>query len=130
MKRSILSLILVATLAVSSGSIGEANRLPNAIEPPAGKPPAVTTQPIRMVNSNAPIQSWKRGIGTNALSGADFRVLAPGVSWYYNWGATPLVKPPDVAMDYLPIAWNDDPDEQITEPVRAGLCRSCADILH
>jgi hypothetical protein len=60
----------------------------------------------RIVNCDAPVQSRKRGIGVNSLSDLDFRVLAPGVSWYYNWGATPLAKPSDVAMDFLPMAWN------------------------
>jgi hypothetical protein len=61
---------------------------------------------IQIVNCDAVIQSRKRGTGVNSLSDADFRALAPGVSWYYNWGATPLAKPPDVQMDYLPMAWN------------------------
>jgi fibronectin type 3 domain-containing protein len=61
---------------------------------------------IQIVNCDAPIQSRKRGLGVNSLSDLDFRALAPGVSWYYNWGATPLVKPADVAMDFIPMAWN------------------------
>ena len=61
---------------------------------------------IRIVNCDAPVQSRKRGIGVNTLSDTDFRALAPGVSWYYNWGATPLAKPADVTMDFLPMAWN------------------------
>src|SRR5258708_5245495 len=61
---------------------------------------------IRIVNCTDPVQSRKRGIPANSLSAADFRILAPGVSWYYNWGATPLAKPADVTMDFLPMAWN------------------------
>jgi hypothetical protein len=61
---------------------------------------------IQIVNCDAPVQSRKRGIGVNSMSDADFRALAPEVSWYYNWGATPPAKPADVAMDFLPMAWN------------------------
>jgi hypothetical protein len=61
---------------------------------------------IQIVNCDASVQSRKRGIGVNSMSDADFRALAPGVSWYYNWGATPLAKPAEVAMDFLPMAWN------------------------
>jgi hypothetical protein len=60
----------------------------------------------QIVNCDAPVQSRKRGLGVSSLSDADFRALAPGVSWYYNWGATPLAKPADVVMDFLPMAWN------------------------
>ena len=65
----------------------------------------VLAQP-QIVNCDAQVQSRKRGLGVNSLSDADFRALAPGVSWYYNWGATPLAKPADVTMDFLPMAWN------------------------
>src|SRR5215471_1973045 len=61
---------------------------------------------IRIVNCDAPAPSRKRGIGVNTMSDLDFRAVAPGVSWYYNWGATPLAKPADVTMDFLPMAWN------------------------
>ncbi len=66
---------------------------------------SVLAQP-QIVNCDAQVQSRKRGLGVNSLSDADFRALAPGVSWYYNWGATPLAKPADVVMDFLPMAWN------------------------
>jgi len=62
----------------------------------------------QIVSCDAPVQSRKRGLGASSLSDPDFRALAPGVSWYYNWGATPLAKPADVTMDFLPMAWNGD----------------------
>ncbi len=67
---------------------------------------------IQIVNCADPVQSRKRGIPANSLSAADFRILAPGISWYYNWGATPLSKPADVTMDFLPMAWNGSPGFQ------------------
>lgn len=67
----------------------------------------------QIVNCDAQVQSRKRGLGVNSLSDADFRALAPGVSWYYNWGASPLAKPADVVMDFLPMAWNGNSSFQI-----------------
>ncbi len=61
---------------------------------------------IQIVNCTDPVQSRKRGLAANSLSAADFQALAPGVSWYYTWGATPLAKPADVTMDFIPMAWN------------------------
>jgi hypothetical protein len=61
---------------------------------------------VQIVSCDAPVQSRKRGLGVNTMSAADFQSLAPGVSWYYNWGATPLTMPSGVAMDFLPMAWN------------------------
>jgi hypothetical protein len=62
---------------------------------------------ITIVQCDAPVQSRKRGIGVNSLSAADFTALAPGVSWYYNWGIAPLsTKPAGVVMDYVPMVWN------------------------
>jgi len=40
----------------------------------------------RIVNCDAPVQSRKHGIGVNTMSAADFQALAPGVSWFYDWG--------------------------------------------
>ncbi|HVU27599.1 MAG TPA: glycosyl hydrolase [Verrucomicrobiae bacterium] len=77
---------------------------------------------IQIVNCDAPVQSRKRGIACNALSSADFEALAPGVSWYYNWGATPLTKPADVTMDFIPMAWNGNSSfqTQISSYLAAG----------
>ena len=67
---------------------------------------------IQIVNCDAQVQSRKRGIAVNSMSAADFEAVAPGVSWYYNWGATPLTLPGDVTMDFIPMAWNGDPGFQ------------------
>ena len=61
---------------------------------------------IQIVNCDAPVQSRKRGIACNTMSAADFEAIAPGVSWYYNWGATPLTVPADVNIQFIPMAWN------------------------
>ena len=58
----------------------------------------------QIVSCDAQVQSRKRGLAVNSMSAADFEAIAPGVSWYYNWGATPLTLPGDVTMDFLPMA--------------------------
>ena len=60
----------------------------------------------RIVNCDAPVQSRKRGIGVNTMSAADFRALAPGVSWFYDWGVNNWSVPSDAAISYLPMVWN------------------------
>jgi hypothetical protein len=71
----------------------------------------------RSVPAEAAVQSAKRGLavqgndypflpGTStpmSLTISDLEVLAPGVSWYYNWGARQTVFHP--AMEFLPMAW-------------------------
>jgi hypothetical protein len=65
---------------------------------------------IRVVDCDAPVQSHKRGICANKLGDADFTALAPGVSWWYNWYFEPSSKPPaGVHIDFLPMAWGDNP---------------------
>src|SRR5215475_12430882 len=61
---------------------------------------------IQIVNCNAQIQSPKRGIPVNTMSAADFQAVAPGVSWYYDWGTTPLTVPNGVAIKFVPMVWN------------------------
>ena len=66
---------------------------------------------LRIVGCDDPVQSHKRGICANHLEQADFRALAPGVSWYYNWHYETDDKPPGgVPMDYIPMAWGDRPE--------------------
>jgi hypothetical protein len=64
---------------------------------------------IRIVNADAKVQSRKRGVGMNALSADDFQALAPGVSWYYNWGNNPgsYVPPAGTAMTFYPMVWGN-----------------------
>jgi hypothetical protein len=61
---------------------------------------------IQIVNCDAQIQSAKRGIPVNTMSAADFQAVAPGVSWYYNWGTTPLTVPNGVPIEFIPMVWN------------------------
>ncbi len=59
-----------------------------------------------IVNCDAPVQSQKRGLGVGTMSAADFQAIAPGVSWYYDWGSTPQTVPAGVPIQFLPMCWN------------------------
>lgn len=66
----------------------------------------------RVVNSNATVPSAKRGVAVatpgndrNSLSPTDFRALANGISWYYNWGILPLNQPSDLSISYVPMVY-------------------------
>lgn len=70
-----------------------------------------STPAIRIVACDDKVQSHKRGICENHLDEADFRAFAPGVSWYYNWHYETQDKPPsDVSMEFIPMAWGNQPD--------------------
>ena len=63
---------------------------------------------VQIVNCNAQVQSRKRGIAVNSnMSAADFQALAPGVSWFYDWGINNWTVPSGVAMSYIPMVWSD-----------------------
>ena len=68
---------------------------------------------IRIFNCDQQIQSRKRGVGANRLEPADFRALAPGVSWYYNWHFEPAgagTPPQGVPLHFIPMVWGDRPE--------------------
>lgn len=77
---------------------------------------------IQIVNCNAQVQSPKRGIACNTMSAADFEAVAPGVSWYYNWDATPLTVPAGANIEFIPMAWNGSSgyQTQISSYLAAG----------
>ncbi len=64
-------------------------------------------------------RSEKRGIGwdekTLAIGSKAIKLMSPGVSWIYNWGATPKNEPAELAeggeMLFMPMAWNGNFDE-------------------
>ncbi len=56
-------------------------------------------------------KSAKRGAAYDLASPADLQALAPGVSWWYNWGSAPNPAVPSgyrtaYQMDYYPMLWN------------------------
>jgi hypothetical protein len=77
---------------------------------------------IQIVNCDAQIQSHKRGIPVNTMSAADFEAVAPGVSWFYDWGVNNWTVPTNVSMTYIPMAWNGNSGFQtaLTSYLAAG----------
>lgn len=67
-------------------------------------------QPIRVFGMSDPVQSHKRGICANMLQPDDFRALAPGVSWYYNWHFKGPAAPDGVTLEFIPMVWGDTPN--------------------
>jgi Glycosyl hydrolase catalytic core len=62
-------------------------------------------------NNDIPPKSAKRGIAYDLADSADFAALAPGVSWWYNWGPNPNGAAPSdymtrFNMEYDPMLWN------------------------
>lgn len=78
---------------------------------------------LLVVSSNSALaqqRSAKRGMcwdeKTQPMTDAPIRKMAPGVSWYYNWGVAPTGNPTmigtgDNQMAFLPMCWNASFDE-------------------
>jgi hypothetical protein len=49
----------------------------------------------------------KRGVCAQKLSAEDFRALAPGVSWWYNWHFEPDAEVPEGGPEFVPMLWSD-----------------------
>ena len=68
-----------------------------------------------------PARSAKRGVSENSFSNADeVRALAPGVSWYYNWGVSASTSVSSVAgpesdklVEYVPMWWGGNSNETL-----------------
>ena len=65
-------------------------------------------------------KSAKRGIAYDLADPLDFQALAPGVSWWYNWGSQPNKQVPadyvaQYGLDYYPMLWNGTYDSNAVE---------------
>ncbi len=65
-------------------------------------------------------KSAKRGIAYHLSNGQDMSALAPGVSWWYNWGSTPDSAVPynynsAYGMTYYPMLWDGNFDKANVE---------------
>ncbi|WP_341675906.1 glycosyl hydrolase [Niveibacterium sp. SC-1] len=83
---------------------------------PVATTPTGTTDPDNTAVGSTPKKSAKRGIAYDLAAAADFSALAPGVSWWYDWGLKPnTAAPADAhsryAMDFLPMLWNGSFDD-------------------
>ncbi|WP_170170282.1 glycosyl hydrolase [Hymenobacter perfusus] len=57
----------------------------------------------------AQTKSLKRGVAYGYHSAADMQVLAPGISWWYNWASQPDAGVagvyPSLGVEYVPMQW-------------------------
>jgi hypothetical protein len=64
--------------------------------------------------AQAQTKSSKRGLAYDIKSVADLNVLAPGLSWWYNWSPAPnaavVSTYPGLGLDFVPMQWNKDLD--------------------
>jgi hypothetical protein len=87
-----------------------------AAGPGAGTP--ATGNPVSAPPTDAPApaaKSAKRGVAYDLADPADLAVLAPGVSWWYDWGLRPNATVPTdfrtrYGMDFHPMLWNGNFD--------------------
>jgi len=98
------------TAAMSTAFAFEAGTFNNASAVGDAKGITTGTGGIRIVNCDQKVASRKRGVCINQMSAADFKALAPGVSWYYNWSSHPGDKPAGVDMEFIPMAWGNHAD--------------------
>ena len=84
--------------------------------PPVTEPAPATPEPVPDTAPATPViaKSAKRGIAYDLASAADLQALAPGVSWFYNWGTAPNsnlsidVLKSTYQMDYFPMLWDEN----------------------
>jgi len=95
---------------------------PTPTPAPAPTPsPAPTPTPTPPPPAPTPAtKSAKRGVAYDLASTADLQAIAPGVSWWYNWGTRPnnglgSSAASQSGMDYLPMLWNDNFDATAIE---------------
>jgi len=77
-----------------------------------GDTASVPAAPSTPSTPATPVKSAKRGIAYNLATAEDLQALAPGVSWWYDWGQKPNTgMPTDYAqrygMDFVPMLWRD-----------------------
>ena len=74
----------------------------------------------------SPAKSAKRGIAFDLASAADYAALAPGVSWWYDWGDQPHGGTVQdlhsrFGMDFIPMLWNQNfNDAQVVQMLQAN----------
>ena len=128
-RRELLWLIAASTGVAACGGGSSSSATPVATTPAGGTPTTPVTTPVTIPVADpvtppvttpvadpvttpvAIAKSAKRGIAYDLASAADFKALAPGVSWWYNWGTKPKIDASVAAlkatyqMDYFPMLW-------------------------
>ncbi|HEV7300882.1 MAG TPA: cellulase family glycosylhydrolase [Tepidisphaeraceae bacterium] len=99
----------IATVARRSRRSAAMLLLAMIVATPAIAQDAQKASAERIVDCEATVQSHKRGLCANQLSADDFREIAPGVSWWYNWHYSPSDLPPQgVNVEFVPMVWGGD----------------------
>jgi hypothetical protein len=135
-----LSLLLASTSAACGTAVvltasdapaaSDANVLATAAQSDA--PPAVAPTPDpNTAAAPTPSVSCKRGLSyggqvKQAFSVADLRAAAPGITWWYDWGAAPnnaavAAAAPGLGIDFVPMLFNAGFDAaQVESVIPAG----------
>ena len=72
---------------------------------------AVLPESVATPAADVTARSAKRGVCANHLSDKDFRAVAPGVSWFYNWyHQTGDSAPAELGLAFLPMVWGNGPE--------------------
>ena len=102
--------------APASNPAGAGGTIPPSSDPSSAVNPA---NPGGLANTPPPSaftgKSAKRGIAYDLANPLDLAVLAPGVSWWYNWSLQPNAQVPgdyhaQYQMDFYPMLWNGNYD--------------------
>jgi hypothetical protein len=105
---------VTTTPATGSTTVPVTTPVTTPVTEPA--PTTPVTEPVAEPVPSVIAKSAKRGIAYDLTSAADFKALAPGVSWFYNWGTKPGINQSVAAlqstyqMDYFPMIWNANND--------------------
>lgn len=58
-----------------------------------------------LIAGSAGAASYKRGVCVNGFNESQMALLAPGVTWYYNWAVSHNLPSAD-GIDFVPMAWS------------------------
>jgi hypothetical protein len=100
---------LVACGGGAGGSTPAPGAPSGAPSPPSPPPPAPPALPSGGAGGS---KSAKRGIAYDLATEQDLAALAPGVSWWYDWGLRPNAGVPSdhaarYGVDFIPMLWRE-----------------------
>lgn len=103
-----------AGTAAIAGAANAGGNAPASSAPDSSNP---TAQPSSGSSVASPSKSTKRGVAYDIATEQDMAALAPGVSWWYDWGLRPNGGAPSdhttrFGMDFVPMLWGDFDDAQ------------------
>ncbi len=111
-------LTMIASLSGCGGGGSDAGGANNVAQGsgggnPSNTPSAPPSAPDGASGTPASAKNAKRGIAFDLASPADIAAVSTGVSWWYNWSATPNPSVPSdyqtrYGMDFIPMLWDDN----------------------